>query len=226
MNEAPRPPRPIVAFDFDGTLTTRDSYTAFLRWRAGAAGYAAGGVRLLPDLLAYPLRRDRGALKAAATRVFLRGVRLDALAAEAERFAADEAQSLFRPDALACWESWAGKAQRVIVTASPEPVVLPFAIRLGADTLIGTRLAVDDDARLTGGFDGANCRGAQKVARLKAAFGEEVQVLAAYGDTAGDREMLAFADEGHMGVFTARPAPSSPSSSDGGVRRSREGSAR
>lgn len=196
---------PIVAFDFDGTLTVRDSYTAFLRWRAGVAGYAAGGVRLLPGLLAYPLRRDRGALKAAATRVFLRGVRLDDLAADAQRFAAETATGLLRPDALACWEGWEGKARRVIVTASPEPVVLPFATRLGADTLIGTRLAVDGDARLTGGFDGLNCRGAEKVARLRAAFGDGVRVLAAYGDTAGDREMLALAQEGRMGVFTGRP---------------------
>lgn len=196
---------PIVAFDFDGTLTVRDSYTAFLRWRAGPIGYAAGGLRLAPALLAYPLRRDRGALKAAATRMFLRGARLDHLAADAERFAAETAAGLLRPDALACWEGWAGEARRVIVTASPEIVVLPFATRLRADTLIGTRLAVDDDARLTGGFQGPNCRGAEKVARLKAAFGEGVRVVAAYGDTGGDREMLAFADEGRMGVFTGTP---------------------
>ena len=30
--------RPIVAFDFDGTLTIRDSFTEFLRWRAGPGG--------------------------------------------------------------------------------------------------------------------------------------------------------------------------------------------
>lgn len=217
---------PLVAFDFDGTLTVRDSYTAFLRRRAGAPGYAFAGLRLAPALLAYPVTRDRGALKAAATRVFLRGVRLDALAAETERFAAETADTLLRPDAVACWEGWAGKARRVIVTASPEIIVLPFATRLGADTLIGTRLAVDEDARVTGGFEGANCRGAEKVARLKAAFGEEVRVLAAYGDTTGDREMLAFAETGHMGMFTATPSNPSPPSPDGGVRRSREGAAR
>ena len=31
--------RPIVAFDFDGTLTIRDSFTEFLRWRAGPGGW-------------------------------------------------------------------------------------------------------------------------------------------------------------------------------------------
>ncbi len=197
---------PIVAFDFDGTLTVEDSYTAFLRGRAGVAGYAAGGARLLPDLMAYPLRRDRGALKAAATRVFLRGVLLSDLAQEAEQVAAARYAALMRPDALAVWHGWKGKAHRVIVTASPETVVVPFATRLGADTLIGTRLAVDGDGRVTGGFEGANCRGAEKVARLKAHFGPQVRLRAAYGDTAGDTKMLAFADEGHMRVFTGAPA--------------------
>ena len=197
---------PLVAFDFDGTLTVEDSYTAFLRWRAGPAGYAAGLARLAPDLLAYPLRRDRGVLKAAATRVFLRGVRLSDLAQDAERFAAERYAAMMRPDALAAWRGWEGKAHRVIVTASPETVVVPFATRLGADTLIGTRLEVDGDGRITGGFEGTNCRGPEKVARLRAQFGQGLRLLAAYGDTAGDREMLAFAEEGHMRVFRETPA--------------------
>ena len=196
---------PLVAFDFDGTLTVEDSYTGFLRRRAGRAGYAAGLARMAPDLLAYPLRRDRGALKAAATRVFLGGMLLSDVAQEAERFAAERYAALMRPDAVAVWDGWKGKAHRVIVTASPETVVAPFATRLGADTLIGTRLAVDDDGRVTGGFEGANCRGAEKVARLKAHFGPGVKLRAAYGDTAGDVQMLAFAEKGHMRAFAGTP---------------------
>ena len=40
--------RPLVAFDFDGTLTCRDSFLAFLAWRAGAGRYAAGVLRSRP----------------------------------------------------------------------------------------------------------------------------------------------------------------------------------
>ena len=53
---------PVVAFDFDGTLTTRDSFKAFLRWKAGAAGYAIGLIRLAPSALAWLAHRDRGRL--------------------------------------------------------------------------------------------------------------------------------------------------------------------
>ena len=43
--------------------------------------------------------------------------------------------------------------------------------------------------------------------RLQAAYGHDVRVRAAYGDTCGDTEMLAIAEEPYFRVFTARPRP-------------------
>ena len=43
--------------------------------------------------------------------------------------------------------------------------------------------------------------------RLKAAFGEDVHLAAAYGDTAGDREMLAIAEVRGYRVFRAARFP-------------------
>ena len=57
--------RPVVAFDFDGTLTVRDSFTSFLKWRAQGA-CLPGLVRLAPAALSYLAHRDRGRIKAAA----------------------------------------------------------------------------------------------------------------------------------------------------------------
>ena len=69
------PSRPIVAFDFDGTLTVRDSFTQFLRWRAGAGGWALGLVKMGKATAAYARDRDRGAIKAASVKIFLKGVK-------------------------------------------------------------------------------------------------------------------------------------------------------
>jgi phosphatidylglycerophosphatase C len=84
--------------------------------------------------------RNRGKIKAAAVREFLR-------ACPSSRWNARRAPSpsprpkLLRPDALAVWRRWRAKgAKLVIVTASPEMVVAPFARGLGADLLIGSRL--------------------------------------------------------------------------------------
>ena len=198
--------RPIVAFDFDGTLTVRDSYTAFLKWRAGPKRYRAGMVRLIPAALAYLIHRDRGRIKAAATREYLHGVPRGDLEADARRFAEQYSRSLLRPDAMATWKRWRGEHVRlVIVTASPDLIVAPFARGLGADALLGTKLSFDAQDRVTGGFEGPNCRGPEKIVRLKAAFGEDFELKAAYGDTGGDREMLAAAELPGYRVFTATP---------------------
>ncbi len=198
--------RPVVAFDFDGTLTIHDSFTTFLKWRAGPRRYAAGMVRLIPAALAYLFHRDRGRIKAAATREYLRGVPRETLEADARRFAEAFSRRLLRPDAVAAWKRWRGEHVRlVIVTASPDLIVAPFARGLGADALLGTQLNFDSHDRVTGRFDGPNCRGPEKMVRLKAAFGPEFELKAAYGDTGGDREMLAAAELPGYRVFKGTP---------------------
>ena len=204
--QEPEPFRPIVAFDFDGTLTIKDSFTGFLAWRVGPARYAAGLVRLAPALAAFLIHRDRGRLKASATRLFLKGISRDELDASARRYAEAHARKLLRPDAVRAWKRWQAQgAQLVIVTASPEPVVAPFARGLGCDLLLGTRLEFDAMDRVTGRFDGPNCRGEEKVRRLCAVFGPDLRLEAAYGDTSGDRAMLTLADEAGMKVFQGAP---------------------
>lgn len=196
----------IVAFDFDGTLTVRDSYTSFLRWRVGRARYLAGMAKLAPAGASYLLNRDRGRIKAAATREFLMGVSKETLEEEARAFARESAQDLLRADAVATWRWWrAREAVMVIVTASPDIVVAPFARALGANVLLGTQLAYDAEGRVTGAFACPNCRGEEKVKRLRAHFGDDVRLAAAYGDTSGDKAMLKIADERGYKVFKSKP---------------------
>ncbi|MDQ1192635.1 phosphatidylglycerophosphatase C [Brevundimonas vesicularis] len=198
--------RVIVAFDFDGTLTIRDSFTEFLRWRAGPGAWALGLVKLAPALAAYAKDRDRGRIKAASVKEFLLGVSRQTLEAEAAAFAEEIWPRFMRPDALEVWNDWGQRgAHRVIVTASPTTTVAPFARKLGAEALLGTEFVFDADDRITGDFAGPNCRGQEKVRRLKAAYGEDMTLTAAYGDTSGDTEMLAMAQQPGFRVFRQKP---------------------
>ena len=157
---------------------------------------------LAPAAARYVLDRDRGRLKAAAVRRFLAGMPKPELEAWAQTFASEEGRALLRPDALRAWRRWQSDGARlVIVTASPETIVAPIARGLGADLLLGTKLAFDPSGRVTGELDGANCRGPEKVRRLQAVFKDDVRLEAAYGDTDGDKEMLALAEEQGMKVF-------------------------
>lgn len=203
---SPPPKPPIVAFDFDGTLTVRDSFNAFLAWRVPTGRFALGLARLAPALAAYAAKRDRAALKAAAIKEFLAGRTPDEVGVEAASFADSVWDKFMRPDALATWDDWKSKgATMVIVTASPAVTVEPFARRLGAEVLLGTRLKLDAEGRIAGPLAGENCRAGEKVVRLKERFGPDLRLAAAYGDTSGDTEMLAIAELRGFKVFTARP---------------------
>jgi phosphatidylglycerophosphatase C len=206
LSDDPARPVGIVAFDFDGTLTVRDSFTDFLAWNRGSLASLRDFLSLAPAGARYLGDRDRGRLKAATIRRFLAGTPMATLEARARAFAEARSRSLLRPDALRSWRYWRSRgATLVIVTASPECLIAPFARGLGADHLLGTRLALDDDGRVTGALAGANCRGHEKVARLKEAFGEDVRLAAAYGDTEGDRQMLQLAVHAGYREFKEKP---------------------
>jgi HAD superfamily hydrolase (TIGR01490 family) len=85
----------------------------------------------------------------------------------------------------------------VIVSASLDVYLDPLAPMLGVDHVLCTRLGVDIDDRLTGVLEGGNVRGPEKVRRLRAWLGADDAEVWAYGDSAGDRELLAFADHAH-----------------------------
>ncbi len=198
--------RPLVAFDFDGTLTHSDSFLGYLFWVTGPWRFWSGLPGLTPSGLAWLRHGDRGRLKEALLTRYLKGTHRHDIERSARAFATARSASLLRPDALRCWREWRKRGARlIIVTASPEILVAPFAHGLGADMLIGTRLAFDEDDRVAGTLASPNCRGAEKVARLKAMFGDDVRLEAAYGDSDGDTQMLTLADEAGMKVFGERP---------------------
>ncbi len=216
MDEKPQPARnrelspivsadassPIAAFDFDGTLTWTDSFNAFLFDTCGASRMAATAVAHPGLWTDYVRTRDRGALKSRFLYSLLGPVSQAELQDRIAQFVTKRGLSLFRPDALAAWDSHAASGhRRVIVTASPELVVAPLGALIGADRVIGTRLGFSDDGQLRRDLDGINCRGPEKARRLREAFGDGLDLDSAYGDTLGDREMLAAARHAHYRVF-------------------------
>ncbi len=199
-------PRKIVAFDFDGTLTYTDSFTRFLQVICGN-WQIASALTFTPNmLLNYARSRDRGALKSQLIYKLLGPISQGDLETQIQAFVAKTGMSLFRPDALKEWERHAKPdTTRVIVTASPDILVRPFGTLIGADRVIGTKLGFSADGHLLPDLDGINCRGPEKVRRLKACFGNEMTIEAAYGDTSGDFEMIKAARNGHYRVFKERP---------------------
>ncbi|MEM9964196.1 MAG: HAD-IB family phosphatase [Asticcacaulis sp.] len=197
-------PVSLHAFDFDGTLTYKDSFTAYLVWEKGYAALASAFLRHPYMLTDYLKTKDRGALKSHLLFHLMGPIERKDLETRFETFVTATGHSLFRPDAMDKWQSLAD-SKRVIVTASPALLVGKFGHLIGANLTIGTELGFDADDRLTLDLASPNCRGAEKVTRLKATFGEDVVIESAFGDTSGDFEMLKAAREGHYRLFKAKP---------------------
>jgi phosphatidylglycerophosphatase C len=184
--------RHVAAFDFDGTITRRDTLVPFLRLVAGRRGFGAAFVRSLPALGGAE-RRD--AYKAAVLRRVLTGMPASRFQAIAREYGYG-LPAVFRPEMV---ERIRGHQQQghevVIVSASLRAYLDPVVEELGLDGVCAVELEVDDD-HLTGAMVGPNCRGPQKVVRLTEWLGGEVPArLWAYGNSSGDRELLAAADE-------------------------------
>lgn len=190
-------PTAVAAFDVDHTLTTRDCVGAFLS-RVGGTGALARALLRRPVVSARAaLRRDRDTAKALLVGGVLAGRRVADVEAAGAGFAEIVAAAWMRPDALARlrWHQSAGHAT-VLVSASLGPYLRPLAKRLGVDGVLCAEPLVEGDV-FADGLDGPNCRGPEKVRRLDAwlaARGLAHLPLWAYGDSSGDRELLARAD--------------------------------
>jgi len=220
----PDPPiaRPgIAAFDVDGTLTTRDCVVPFMRAVNGTVRTAAGLAFKAPRLVASLMRRDRDAVKALAAQVVFARRPISDVAERGRRFADEVFRSGLRPDALVLLrEHQACGHEVVLVSASFGVYLRPLGERLGADGVLGTELVVDEAGCCTGALDGGNCRGEEKVVRLRTwldrRHGGQGVELWAYGDSPGDHPLLAAADHPvWMGADRKRPAGMTPETGPG-----------
>ncbi|MBW4679372.1 MAG: HAD-IB family hydrolase [Microcoleus vaginatus WJT46-NPBG5] len=189
--------RPIVAvFDFDGTLTKKDSFLPFLCGAVGQFRYLLGLLVLLPWLMGLALKIiPNGRVKEAFLTHFLGGWSEEKLQRVAERFAVQKIPKMLRPEALRRLEWHQAQGHKLVVlSASPEAYLVPWAQTISVDMVIASRLEVQTGL-LTGRLLGKNCYGQEKVERLKAGLGNlSDYCLYAYGDSAGDLQLLAIAD--------------------------------
>ena len=192
----------VAAFDFDATLTRRDTVVPFLQRLAGRRSIAAGLLTRPHRVGPAAARRDRDALRAVATELVFRGRDVREVEAAAEDHAAAIVAAGLRDDTVGRLDWHRGAGHRVVVvTASYEVYAIRVGELLGVDVVLGTRLEVRD-RRCTGHLDGPNCRGPEKVRRLAAWLADEglsldTVTLWAYGDSSGDRELLGVADHPH-----------------------------
>ena len=191
----------ILVFDFDGTLTTRDTLIAFIRFARGTAWLLRCLALLLPRLLLMKVGlADNGRTKERLFAMCFKGMRTTDFDELCHRFAATVGRSVKRQATWGVMEKAVADGNPVyVVSASVDNWVKPFFPDVV--TVIGNQVESENE-RLTGRFLTHNCYGAEKVRRLKAslpdlAYARSHYYIIAYGDSRGDKEMLAYADESH-----------------------------
>jgi phosphatidylglycerophosphatase C len=195
-------PVTVAAFDFDETLTRRDTVVPFLRRLAGDRGLALGLMSRSHRLAPVAMRRNRDVLRAMATDLVFRGRPIGEVEEQAREYGDQIYAVGLRPDTAArlAWHRDAGH-RVVIVSASYEHYVHVVGEHLGVDAVLATRLEIDTE-RCTGRLLGPNCRGPEKVVRLQRWLADQDLTLDhvtlwAYGDSSSDRELLAAAQHPH-----------------------------
>lgn len=203
----------LAAFDLDGTLTEGGSVYPFLVAMAGRAKVLWVSLRMaLP--LALAGIRGGGTADRVKQRLFERTLAGLAMAEVLERsqpFGRHHLERDGRAQVIEALRRHQAAGHIVlIVSASPATYVEVIARELEVEHVEATQLEVDGAGRLTGRYEGANCRGEEKLARLerwRERLGQAGDVvLWAYGNSRGDQRMLAAADHpvyvGKLGVLS------------------------
>ncbi|EGA69773.1 phosphoserine phosphatase [Vibrio sinaloensis DSM 21326] len=185
----------LALFDFDGTITTQDTYTKFLFYTTPKLRLVIGFVLVWPVVLLYKL----GYLPACRTRPVLSRVafwrrKVARVDHSAEQYVRDYLPSVIRPEMQAkiLWHQANGD-EVYVVSASLSPYLTVWCKQQGI-RLICSELETKAD-RYTGLYVNGDCSKGRKVSFLKRQVTlANYQKIYAYGDTDEDLAMLSIAD--------------------------------
>lgn len=186
--------RIIAFFDFDGTITRKDTLLEIFRYLKGNIKFLLGFFINSPFLVAYKLQIiSNQSAKERLLRYFFGKISMEKFQQDADQFAENVIPYLVRPKAMKEIEKLkAAGAEVVIVSASVENWIRKWSEANGI-ILIATRLEVSD-GKITGKICGYNCHGDEKVRRIREAFDlSSYDTIYCYGDRNSDKPLLSLA---------------------------------
>ena len=188
----------LALFDFDGTITNRETMPGFMLASVRPRRLALGKLLLFPLIVGYKLGVVTGTIVRAAICWFgFRGIP----AAELERHGAEFARSALpptvRPEALARIAWHKARGDRVVVVSGGLDLYLEHWAAAHGLELVCSSLQ-HREGRYTGFYEGRQCVNAEKVRRVQELHPfDQFGKVFAYGDTPEDHELLALAHEAY-----------------------------
>ena len=191
----------LYLFDFDGTLTYKDTMFLYLKFYNSMKFYVQF-VKHIPLFVLLKLKlADAEKVKKSFISSILKGESRTKIEKKSQSFFEKYQDEIFRVNALEFINNIdRTQTESYIVSASLDIWVKPFAEKLKMK-LLSTRAEFKNDI-FTGNFIGKNCNGPEKVKRIIETVNErKFDKIIAFGDTSGDREMLSWADKSHFEFF-------------------------
>lgn len=194
----------IAAFDFDGTITDRDTLLSFASFVKGKFKIAWDILIELPELGTCIFNIDvRQNAKEALLKRFFGGMSIQELQEYGQKFAHGPLAHRLKPQALERlkWHQAQGHTC-ILISANLDVFLNPWGKMMGFEHIITTRVNAPNGF-VNGKLVGKNVWGPEKARRLIELLGPKSGYeLYAYGDSRGDRELLALADHPHYRGFS------------------------
>ncbi len=191
----------LYCFDFDGTLTYKDTMFMYLRFY-DPTRFRLQFLKHVPLFILLKLKlAETEKVKKSFIGSILKGQTREKIENKSLRFFEMHYPKIIRENALDFIHNIDREnTQSLMVTASLDIWAKPFADAFQMQ-LVATK-AEFKNGIFTGNFIGKNCNGKEKLERIRSEIsGTRYDKIIAFGDTSGDKPMLAWANEGHYQFF-------------------------
>lgn len=192
----------LYLFDFDGTLTNKDTLFDFLQISFPHI-YKSRFIKFIPLFLLSKFKLvNTEFVKQTFISSFLKGKPKEEINVLSQNYFNKRINSLIHPKALQYLKNIENTNDKYIVTASLDIWVEPFANFFGF-RLISTKAEFKNQI-FTGKFATPNCNGKEKVKRIVCEIQlSQFKEIYAFGDTKGDKYMLELSTNPHYKYFNS-----------------------
>lgn len=184
----------LALFDFDGTITTKDTLKEFLKYSLGVPKYFTGLVRFSPTYLLWKLgfvNADQAKEKLLAQH--FKGMEEAEFKMMAARFSLEKIDTFTREHAIELMQKHKERGHRVIVvSASMSCWLWPWCDKNNVE-LLSTKLYFEK-SKVAGCFSTPNCNHEEKLRRIENHLNiDDYKNIFAYGNSRGDDAMMSIA---------------------------------
>ncbi len=192
----------LALFDFDGTLTTKDTLFDFIRYAVGSKRYYRGLLKKLPMLIAFKLKfipNDEAKMRMLSH--YFKGYDAQKFRELGRSYALTQIDTILRKEAKDRLDYHKQQGDRIIVVSASLTCWLEPWCQKEEIELLSTQMEIDQ-GKLTGRFATPNCHDQEKVNRIRAHLDpSDYAEIYAYGDSSGDTQMLEMATHAYYRRF-------------------------